>query len=137
MVVIFTMIFLHHKRSYSLGVVRDVVYHHNNNMVVWHAVLVEDLVGVAHIGLGRERIMRPGGVIAIEFLLITLDLKVKIKSEIKLELKIASCGIKCAPFSSSFISVSTNSGTKRVHFDTSFDYYYHASDLCLTSTILG
>lgn len=57
---------LSHKRSYSLRVVSDVILHHDNNMVVWHPVLVEDLVGVAHIGLGEKRhpvgvsIMPPG-----------------------------------------------------------------------------
>ena len=38
-------------RLHLLGIVGDVVIHHDDNVVVWHVVLVEDLVGMANIGL--------------------------------------------------------------------------------------
>lgn len=36
----------------SLLVRGQVIVHHDHNLLVWDAVLVDDLVGMAHIGLG-------------------------------------------------------------------------------------
>lgn len=52
------------KHINSLLIVGQVIVHHNHNLLIWDAVLVDDLIGVTRIGLREAESIKTNGVSA-------------------------------------------------------------------------